>query len=409
LDMRSASALLLLMTALLGTADDAAAFEARAGQRKRERTILACVVVAAAVVLIPTAVGSACGSGRCREGTSASAGAADEDVGVAAAPPSKTRTAANATATTSHAPATANASLHGAAPSMTSSSSPPTKSPTYLNSTSSSTSPPTAPETSLEDWQEMQALTASIQPRVTVVEGRPAHRGIASISSPGTLVIVICFVLRVKKCAVKPGGRAQLIRTKTAYILPAFTLANSLPIVGAFRLAGTPWCDGGPTFWVTGHQKIDESPFCLYDGRWTLNNNTALDSEDVLNLNTIDRHYCVTMDVNRDGRDDVLCNVGASKGKGEGFNELYITQPDGSLLKIQVRMNLGRPGSWPRAFALTDLSSTTSQSGHGLQKYPTMRNRRAVTLRDGSGAESLVLFTTLGTPRSDGRPDGEFV
>ena len=87
---------------------------------------------------------------------------------------------------------------------------------------------------------------------------------------------------------------------------------------------------------MTGHQKFDESPFCLNDGKWILHNNTYLDSADVLNLDKIDRHYCVTMDVNRDGRDDVLCNVGASKGMGEGFNELYITQPDGSLLKIQV-------------------------------------------------------------------------
>jgi hypothetical protein len=90
---------------------------------------------------------------------------------------------------------------------------------------------------------------------------------------------------------------------------------------------------------VTGHQKYDESPFCLYDGRWALNNRTYLDSEDVLNQGKIDRHYCVTMDVNRDGHDDVLCNVGASKGRGEGFNELYMTQPDGSLEKIQVRTN----------------------------------------------------------------------
>jgi hypothetical protein len=127
-------------------------------------------------------------------------------------------------------------------------------------------------------------------------------------------------------------------------------------VVAALHLAGTPWCDGGPTFWVTGHQKYDESPFCLYDGRWTLNNNTALDSEDVLNLNTIDRHFCVTMDVNRDGRDDVLCNVGASKGKGEGFNELYITQPDGSLLKIQVRMNQC-PSCYQTCCPLTDPSS----------------------------------------------------
>ena len=114
-------------------------------------------------------------------------------------------------------------------------------------------------------------------------------------------------------------------------------ITHSEPCLSIWLPAGTEWCDGGPTFWVTGHQKIDESPFCLNDGEWVLNNVTYLDSADVLNLDKIDRHYCVTMDVNRDGREDVLCNVGASKGVGEGYNELYITQPDGSLEKIQVR------------------------------------------------------------------------
>jgi hypothetical protein len=203
------------MAALLGSVGDAGAFEARAGQRKRERTILVCAVLAAAVVLIPTAVGSTCAaSGRCGDKAGASAGAPDEENGgVIASPPSKTRTSANATTATSNAPATVNASL-------SLNTSPPTQSATYSNSTSSSslTIPPTAPETSLEDWQEMQALTASIQPRVTVVEGRPVHRGIASLSNPGTLVIVSYCVW--KECAVKQGGRAQLIRTKAAYIVP---------------------------------------------------------------------------------------------------------------------------------------------------------------------------------------------
>jgi hypothetical protein len=169
------------MGSLTGSASEAEAFEARAGLRRRERTILACVVVGAAVVLIPTAVGSACASGRCREGTSASAGATDddeeEDGGLSTAPPYQTKTTGDSSTTTVH------SSLRDEAPS--SSSSAPTQSPTSPDFTSPPTLPPTTFETSMNDMMEMQALTAKLQPRVTVVEGRPAHRGIASISNPG--------------------------------------------------------------------------------------------------------------------------------------------------------------------------------------------------------------------------------
>jgi hypothetical protein len=142
--------------------------------------ILACVVVAAAVVLIPTAVGSACASGRCREGTIASAGATDDDEddgGFSTAPQYETKTAGDSSTTTVH------SSLRDEAPS--SSSSAPTQSPTSPDFTSPPTLPPTTFETSMNDMMEMQALTTKLQPRVTVVEGRPAHRGIASISNPG--------------------------------------------------------------------------------------------------------------------------------------------------------------------------------------------------------------------------------
>lgn len=37
---------------------------------------------------------------------------------------------------------------------------------------------------------------------------------------------------------------------------------------------------------------------------------------------TVDRHDCVTMDVNKDGEIDIVCLVGAHKGRGLGLNEL---------------------------------------------------------------------------------------
>ena len=76
------------------------------------------------------------------------------------------------------------------------------------------------------------------------------------------------------------------------------------------------------------------------------------------------------------------CGVGANKGEGMGFNEVYVTQtednelgPKGSLVKI------------------TD--------GRGLHKYATMRNRYMKTLRAVDGSQ-LVFLATKGVPRTDG-------
>jgi hypothetical protein len=100
---------------------------------------------------------------------------------------------------------------------------------------------------------------------------------------------------------------------------------------------GTPWCAGAPTVWITGHQRCHESPRCLVNGQWTLNNNTRLDEQDALNGERIDRHFCVPMDANRDNLTDIICNVGADLGVGDGYNELYLTNPNGSIYKVLVR------------------------------------------------------------------------
>jgi hypothetical protein len=72
------------------------------------------------------------------------------------------------------------------------------------------------------------------------------------------------------------------------------------------------------------------------DGQWTFQNNTRLDEQDPLNGERIDRHFCVSMDVNRDSLTDIICNVGADLGAGDGYNELYLTNPNGSLYKVLV-------------------------------------------------------------------------
>lgn len=92
----------------------------------------------------------------------------------------------------------------------------------------------------------------------------------------------------------------------------------------------------------------------------------------------MDRHACVNVDVNLDGLPDIQCFAGAGAGKGHGFNELYITQEDGSLIKV-----LG---------------------GGGLQKYTTLRTRQAVTLNDPNG-DKLIFVGVKGKPRDDGEPN----
>jgi hypothetical protein len=75
---------------------------------------------------------------------------------------------------------------------------------------------------------------------------------------------------------------------------------------------------------------------------------------------------------------DVICAVGADRGKGTGFTELYFTQKDGSLEKVA--------------------------RGHGLHKYPTMRTRLAVKLRDTQDDAFFFMSTTNGI-RNDKMPN----
>lgn len=90
----------------------------------------------------------------------------------------------------------------------------------------------------------------------------------------------------------------------------------------------------------------------------------------------LDRHNCATLDVNNDNIPDVLCGLGAVSGTQFGFNEVYVTNAtDGSLQK--------------------------APQGHGLDKYPTMRNRFMKTLKGADGSD-LVFLATKGVRREDG-------
>lgn len=143
---------------------------------------------------------------------------------------------------------------------------------------------------------------------------------------------------------------------------------------------GSPWCDGNKTFWLVGHQK-NETPFC-YDATFDTWENPEIAMFDLKEEKDpspayIDRHDCTTIDVNRDGIMDIICVIGANKGEGEGYTELYLTQPDGSLEKVP---------------------------DHGLQIYPTVRARYVKTLRNSvdPGNITHVFISAFGSVRSDG-------
>ena len=103
---------------------------------------------------------------------------------------------------------------------------------------------------------------------------------------------------------------------------------------------GSPWCQGQPTIWIPGHKDyVLDRPVCKgIDGKWRPSQTAVMDIVDDLNRvdnNVIDRHDCGVIDANNDGLPDIYCLVGANRGRGLGFNELYLTRQDGSLFKME--------------------------------------------------------------------------
>lgn len=94
--------------------------------------------------------------------------------------------------------------------------------------------------------------------------------------------------------------------------------------------------------------------------------------------------------LSEDGVPDILCGVGANKGTGHGYNEVYLTTNHTNLTTTN-------PLSNGTANAVVKVLE-----GHGLHKYTTMRNRLWTTLRGADGSK-LLFMATKGVPRKDGQ------
>lgn len=201
-------------------------------------------------------------------------------------------------------------------------------------------------------------------------------------------ILSLSLVVQIAgKSLAWPGLERELQELRVSLLQPKVTVVESQPqrnVFGSISLPeGSPWCDGNMTFWLVGHH-LNETPHC-YDAEldtWTTPEIAMMDLNDELNdLDArpphIDRHDCSTLDVNKDGLPDIVCAVGADKGEGQGYNELYLTQEDGSLQKVKY---------------------------HGLQKYNTVRTRFVETLhnRVDEGNITHVFVSAFGSGRHDG-------
>jgi hypothetical protein len=79
--------------------------------------------------------------------------------------------------------------------------------------------------------------------------------------------------------------------------------------------------DGHDDLFVTGHDRDDRLWFATPTGH--------VPGRQVLPF--VDRHACAAADVNRDGRLDLYCAVGAVQGTGAADNELWLQRPDGTF------------------------------------------------------------------------------
>ena len=82
-----------------------------------------------------------------------------------------------------------------------------------------------------------------------------------------------------------------------------------------------------------------------------------------------------SLGLNADGTNDIVCGVGANRGTGHGYTEVYLTaKSSGNITKVQ--------------------------DGHGLHKHTTIRSRWLKPLTGADGSQ-LLFVAARGAKRAD--------
>jgi len=135
--------------------------------------------------------------------------------------------------------------------------------------------------------------------------------------------------------------------------------------------------DGLTDFLVVWHKPIPETLF--------LNNGKTFDAKPL--GKPADRHHCSAGDVNLDGRIDLYCSVGARRGKGEGYNNLYIQQENGAFVDSAKEFDVLDPygrGRW-----------TTFLNANG-DDYPDLFVTNTPERRDDKKSENRLFINNEG-------------
>jgi hypothetical protein len=105
-----------------------------------------------------------------------------------------------------------------------------------------------------------------------------------------------------------------------------------------------------------------------------------------------DRHGCTAGDINRDGRVDLHCGIGAGSGEGTKQDELWIAQPDGTYVNQVASWGLVDPYGRGRRSLMFDFNNDGL-----LDLYTTNLGFRA----DGQRSEN-ILWVNHGDPATRG-------
>ncbi|MFN8518185.1 MAG: FG-GAP-like repeat-containing protein [Chloroflexota bacterium] len=137
---------------------------------------------------------------------------------------------------------------------------------------------------------------------------------------------------------------AAQARVRARDVTKAAGLAGSIHSYGAVRADFDG--DGWPDLFIGRHSE---------PGRLLLNDRGTFAAAPGVRFPDRDRHGCAAADVNDDGRLDLYCAIGASKGVALKANELWVAQPDGTYEDQATELLASDPIGRGRLVAFFDL------------------------------------------------------